>query len=173
MKLIAYRIISELKFDKPLKTYANMLKADDTSLRIFCEALEDGEIFRNIGIVNLLEGDFFSWYSSPTQWNSDIAEHIRKLLQILVRYENASEVFKSKEAMDLFKRLYETIMPQVIRTSLGEFYTPSWLTEHVLYSVKPDGLWRGLDPCCGSGTFILTMIDAVLKETKHATKEHN
>jgi methylase of polypeptide subunit release factors len=149
-----------------------MLKASEANLRIFCEALEDGEIFRNIGIVNLLEGDFFSWYSSPTQWNNDIASHIRKLLEILARYENASEVFKSKEAIDLFKRLYETIMPQVVRSSLGEFYTPSWLTEHVFKCVKPQkGTWRGLDPCCGSGTFVLTMINAVLKETATETRE--
>jgi hypothetical protein len=171
MKLVAYRIISELRFEKPLKTYNGMLKASEANLRIFCETLEDGEIFRNIGIVNLLEGDFFSWYSSATQWNNDIAEHIRKLLEILARYENASEVFKSKEAIDLFKRLYETIMPQVVRSSLGEFYTPSWLTEHVFKSVKPQGTWRGLDPCCGSGTFVLTMIDAVLKENATESKE--
>jgi hypothetical protein len=171
MKLIAYRIISELRFEKPLKTYKDMLNASEENLRIFCEDLEDGEIFRNIGIINLLEGDFFSWYSSPTQWNSDIAKHIKKLLEILARYENASEVFKSKEAIDLFKHLYETIMPQVVRSSLGEFYTPSWLTEHVFKSVKPKGIWRGLDPCCGSGTFILTMIDAVLKETANESKE--
>lgn len=171
MKLIAYRIICEIRFEKPLKTYNDMLRVNEANLRIFCATLEDGEIFRDRGIVNLLEGDFFSWYSSPTQWNSEIAGHIKKLLEILARYENASEVFKTKEAIDLFKRLYETIMPQVVRSSLGEFYTPSWLTEHVFRSVKPQGTWRGLDPCCGSGTFVLTMIDAVLKETTNQPKD--
>jgi hypothetical protein len=171
IKLIAYRMISELRFEKPLKNYNSILKADETGLRIFCEKLEDGEIFRDLGIANLLEGDFFSWYSSPAQWNTDISNHIKQLLEILARYENASEIFKAKQAIDLFKCLYETIMPQVVRSSLGEFYTPSWLTEHVFKSVKPQGTWRGLDPCCGSGTFVLTMISAVLRETEHESKE--
>jgi hypothetical protein len=172
IKLIAYRIISELRFDKPLKSYHSILKADVTTLRIFCAGLEDGEIFRDLGIVNLLEGDFFSWYSDPEQWTATIANYIRSSLEILARYENASEVFKTQQAIDLFKGLYQTIMPQVVRSSLGEFYTPSWLTEHIFKCVKPQGKWRGLDPCVGSGTFVLTMIREVLAETSGETREH-
>lgn len=172
IKLIAYRIISELRFEKPLKSYHGWLKAEPNLLQIFCQTLEDGEIFRNLGIVNLLEGDFFSWYADSEQWNSDIAFYIKRLLQILARYENASEVFKTKQAIDLFKGLYETIIPQVVRSSLGEFYTPSWLTEHLFGSVKPkEGNWRGLDPCAGSGTFLLSMIDDILQDISDKPKE--
>lgn len=172
IKLIAYRIISELRFEKPLKSYHSILKADETTLRIFCAGLEDGEIFRDLGIINLLEGDFFSWYSDPEQWITTIASYVRSSLEILARYENASEIFKTQQAIDLFKGLYETIMPQVVRSSLGEFYTPSWLTEHIFKCIKPQGKWRGLDPCAGSGTFVLTMIREVLAETASETKEH-
>lgn len=171
IKLIAYRIISELRFEKPPKSYHGWLKAEPKLLRIFCQTLEDGDIFRDLGIVNLLEGDFFSWYADSEQWNSDLAAYIRNLLEILARYENASEVFKTKQAIDLFKGLYETITPQVVRSSLGEFYTPSWLTEHVFRSVKPEGNWRGLDPCAGSGTFLLSMIDEILQEISDKPKE--
>lgn len=31
--------------------------------------------------------------------------------------------------------------------------------------------WKGLDPCCGSGTFITVMIDKILEETKDESKE--
>ena len=170
IKLIAYRIISELRFEKPLKNYHSWLEADEKTLRIFCETLEEGDIFRDLGIVNLLEGDFFSWYADSGQWDPDIAHHIRKILETLARYENASEVFKTKRAIDLFKGLYESIVPQVVRSSLGEFYTPSWLAEHVFRSVKSNGHWRGLDPCAGSGTFVLAMIDEVLKEAADKPK---
>lgn len=30
--------------------------------------------------------------------------------------------------------------------------------------------WRGLDPCCGSGTFLTVMIDKVLEETKEKSR---
>lgn len=171
IKLIAYRIISELRFEKPPKSYHSQLRADDKTLRVFCEDLENGDIFRGLGIANLLEGDFFSWYSDSEQWNPDVASHTRKILEILARYENASEVFKTRQAIDLFKGLYENIIPQVVRSSLGEFYTPSWLAEHVFKSVKPNGPWRGLDPCAGSGTFVLVMIDEVLKEVNDKPRD--
>lgn len=171
IKLIAYRIISELRFEKPTKSYYSWLKADPKLLQIFCQTLEDGDIFRDLGIVNLLEGDFFSWYADAEQWITDIADYIRKMLETLVRYENASDVFKTKQAVDLFKGLYETIIPQVVRSSLGEFYTPSWLAEHVFRSVKPQGNWRGLDPCAGSGTFLLSMIDEILRVIGDESKE--
>lgn len=171
IKLIAYRIISELRFEKPLKSYHSWLRADEKTLRVFCETLEEGDIFRDLGIINLLEGDFFSWYTDSEQWNPDIAHHIRKILETLARYENASDIFKTKRAIDLFKGLYESIVPQVVRSSLGEFYTPSWLAEHVFRSVKLKGSWRGLDPCAGSGTFVLTMIDEVLKKISNKPKE--
>ena len=171
IKLIAYRIISELRFEKPTKSYYSWLKAEPKLLQIFCQTLEDGDIFRDLGIVNLLEGDFFSWYADAEQWDSDIADYVRKMLEILARYENASDVFKTKQAIDLFKGLYETIIPQVVRSSLGEFYTPSWLAEHVFRSVKPQGNRRGLDPCAGSGTFLLVMIDEILRSIGDKPKE--
>jgi len=166
IKLMAFRIVSELKFERKPRSYNSVLTANDENLRIFCQRLEDGEIFRDIGIINLLEGDFFSWYSDKQQWNAEIAKYIRKILEILIRYENASEVFNKERGIDLFRGLYEKIIPAKVRSSLGEFYTPYWLANHVFNSVHPTGRWRGLDPCAGSGTFILVMIDETLKELK-------
>ena len=172
IKLIAYRIISELRFDRPLKNYHTVLRANRSTLRIFCQKLEDGEIFRDLGMLNLLEGDFFSWYSDSNQWNSEISDFIRQILQILASYENTDHVFKSENIVDLFKGLYENIIPHTIRASLGEFYTPVWLAEHVFRSVQPkNNSWRGLDPCAGSGTFVLVMIEQVLKELKNEKPE--
>jgi methylase of polypeptide subunit release factors len=172
LKMISFRIISEKKFSKPLQSYNSVLRSDDLGLCSFCQKLEDGAIFRDLGIMNLLEGDFFSWYADQNQWDSSIADLIRKTLQILGRYENTSTVFKSEDSLDIFKNLYQNIMPKSVRSSLGEFYTPEWLAEHVFQSVKPKNkTWRGLDPCTGSGTFILTMIKRVLEETKNETKD--
>jgi hypothetical protein len=170
IKIIAYRTLSELKFKKPIKSYQSVLRTDNNGLRVFCQSLEDGDIFHNLGITNLLEGDFFSWYADSNQWTNEIASHIRESLEILSRYENASDIFESGRIVDLFKGLYEHIMPQIVRSSLGEFYTPSWLAEHVFLSVKPKDVWRGLDPCAGSGTFVLVMIDYVLKKLKDKPK---
>lgn len=66
------------------------------------------------------------------------------------------------------------MVPGAVRHSLGEYYTKKWLARNVveeaidLANVKE---WKGLDPCCGSGTFLNVMIDKILDEKKKETKE--
>ena len=47
--------------------------------------------------------------------------------------------------------------------TLGEYYTPDWLADHVLTQLEYDGNpdTRLLDPACGSGTFLLMAINRV------------
>ena len=161
VKLMAYRVLSELRFGRVLTAYHTLLRAHPNALRAGLARLEDGEIFREIGILNLLEGDFFSWYCDKQQWNHEIADVIRSILQVLSRYEQTSTVFTTTSAMDLFRELYEASVPQAVRASFGEFYTPYWLASHVLDSVPTNGHWRVLDPCCGSGTFVITAIERI------------
>ena len=59
--------------------------------------------------------------------------------------------------VDLLRDIYHGLVPRAVRHRLGEYYTPTWLAEHVLDSVGFDGTRsvRVLDPACGSGTFLL------------------
>jgi hypothetical protein len=171
LKLIAYRVVAELQFGEPLKNYKAMIAADSLDLLSFCSELEDGEIFRKLGILNLLEGDFFSWYADKGQWNDELAGVLQNVLEILGRYESVSRIFSEKEAVDLFRKLYEATVPQVIRASFGEFYTPFWLAQHVIETSEIKLGWRMLDPCCGSGTFVIAAISLLRKQMKHLTVE--
>lgn len=170
LKIIAYRVVSELRFGKVSQNYRSYIDADSQVLRAFCSDLEDGEIFRQLGILNLLEGDFFSWYSDENQWNNELSVAIKKVFEILSRYEEVKNIFSSADAVDLFRELYEAIVPQVVRASFGEFYTPFWLAEHVLESSTPVEKWKALDPCCGSGTFVIAAISRIRKERKDLPK---
>ena len=170
VKLMAYRVLSELQFGRALTAYQALLRAHSNALRAGFARLEDGEIFRELGILNLLEGDFFSWYCDPQQWNDQIADAVRAILLVLSRYEQTSAVFGTTEAMDLFRELYEAAVPQPVRASFGEFYTPYWLTSHVLDSVPTTGRWQTLDPCCGSGTFVITAIERIKTQCKGSFK---
>lgn len=167
LKLMAYRVVSDLQFGEPLKNYKSMIDADAQDILVFCAELEDGEIFRKLGILNLLEGDFFSWYADKKQWNNELASACCNILEILGRYESVSRIFSEKEAIDLFRELYEATVPQVIRASFGEFYTPFWLAQHVLESSELNHGWRALDPCCGSGTFVIAAISQLRKHLKN------
>lgn len=165
LKLVAYRVLADISKMRPQK-YSATVDADSSVVREFCSRLEDGEYFRKIGILNLLEGDFFSWYSDKKQWNSEVANHVKGLLRTLGRYENSASVFESESAIDLFKDLYEAVMPRAVRSSFGEFYTPSWLAEHVIDSARLPKGGRLIDPCAGSGTFLIA---AIKRERKLST----
>jgi hypothetical protein len=77
-------------------------------------------------------------------------------------------MFDGGRVQDLFKDLYMAIIPDKVRHSLGEFYTPPWLAEQTILEalgLDRQKKWTALDPCCGSGTFITTLIRLVLEES--------
>lgn len=66
------------------------------------------------------------------------------------------------------------MVPAAVRHSLGEYYTKKWLAQNVVeesIALVDKEEWKGLDPCCGSGTFLNVMIDKVLHETTLRSKD--
>jgi hypothetical protein len=150
----------------PLTTVANL---QGEALRRELEKMESGDIFRALGLKNLLEGDFFSWYLQA--WNSEVEDALRETLSRLAEYNPATVQDDPHSARDLLKKLYHYLLPREIRHDLGEFYTPDWLAERLLVQLneplflppKPGKPVRTpnkriLDPACGSGTFLILAI---------------
>ena len=164
LKFVAYRTVSDIHLGQPTRDYRSLTTTSDRALRSFCSELEDGEVFRVLGITNLLEGDFFSWYCDIQQWTPALADSIRSIAKTLARYEEIDQVFSERGAPDLFRDLYQAAVPRVVRSSFGEFYTPYWLADHVFEAARPTGEWRAIDPCCGSGTFVIAGITKVREE---------
>lgn len=137
-------------------------------LRAYMKKIEEGGLFRELGISNFLEGDFFSWYLET--WNNDIYNAIKSLISQLSKYSLITLDVDPEETRDLLKKLYQNLMPKKIRHNLGEYYTPDWLAERLLGmlcgwrkdgeirvpDIRPD--YRILDPACGSGTFLVLSI---------------
>ena len=174
VKIIAYKVISKLQFNKSLINFSQLAESDSLVLLRQMQSLEDGAIFRNFGVGNLLEGDFFSWYCTDEQWSSDIASHIRTIFNILTMYEDKGMFDSFEKVQDLFKDLFMSIIPEKVRHSLGEYYTPSWLADNLvqdaLMGITGDTEWKALDPCSGSGTFVTILIRTVLQETANLSK---
>lgn len=168
VKLIAFKVISQIKFDDSLVNYSEMLNAESQALQIKMMELESGSIIRDYGVQNLLEGDFFSWYATNQQWNDEIANKIKLLIQKLNKYTTFDFFNSQIQAKDFFKNLYQTIMPSPVRHALGEYYTPYWLANHVvckalnLRNIQSNKKWRALDPTCGSGTFITALLNELV-----------
>lgn len=167
VKIVGYRIASIVRYDKSFIDFESLSSFDNNALRLQLVSLEEGAIFRNYGITNLLEGDFFSWYSTDEQWSKEIAECISDIFKILNMYSDKSVLNSSSKSTDFFKELYQSMMPAPVRHSLGEYYTKQWIAQQVIdeaLALSSVNNWKGIDPCCGSGTFITVMIDKVLDE---------
>ena len=147
----------------PLTTIANL---EGKALRRELHNLESGGIFRTLGINNLLEGDFFSWYLDA--WDDGIEAALHQVLARLAEYNPVTVQDDPHSARDLLKKLYHYLLPRDIRHDLGEFYTPDWLAARLLNQLSeplfrmprpgvriPPPTKRLLDPACGSGTFLI------------------
>lgn len=176
MKLLSAEIISFYSGGRFMKSY--LAELEDASLRgklreAFFELENEGGIFQKLmGISNFLEGDYFSWYIE--EWNKNIETVIAKLIHALSFYEPSTTDLEPERIRDLFKVLYQELLPRKLRHSFGEYYTPDWLSELVLDEVgyvsnqHPINK-RLLDPACGSGTFLVTAI----KRLQLYREEHN
>ena len=174
-KLLAWLALSRymaMKLGGP--SFGELVSADSDTLHRHLRDLESGGIFRTYGLTNLLEGDFFAWYLFA--WNDRIETALRELLRRLDEYDPATLSIHPEESRDLFKKLYHYLLPREIRHNLGEYYTPDWLAQRLLNQVDSDFFTadphrnstrlrqkllnlRWLDPACGSGTFLVLIIN--------------
>ncbi len=169
-----------------LKSYTRKLEnaylRGPDQLRDELKELEEGGIFVNLGIENFLEADYFAWYLD--EWDDEVADAIVGVIKKLSEYEPGTAELEPDAIRDLFKRLYQNLVPKKIRHDLGEYYTPDWLAELLLNEVgftvenfeklaEREGVeapldLRLLDPACGSGTFLVLAI----KRVKEYAREH-
>ncbi len=126
--------------------------------------IERGEFFSRAGIEGFVEEAIFSWYldaSNITSHTHAICNALRGVLVGLALYRTDSLTIA--RSRDVLKHFYQDLVPDPLRKSLGEFYTPDWLVEVTLdKSEITDWLaHRFLDPTCGSASFLLAVIKRI------------
>lgn len=114
-----------------------------------------GQIFKDQGIENFLEEDFFSWTARPAAAEKVIGV-VRGLYSLLKNYRLRE---LAKEGEDVWKSLYQELVDPETRHDLGEFYTPDWLAHRMVKKMLAENPKAAmLDPACGSGTFLYLAI---------------
>lgn len=145
---------------------------DNVKLNNFLHSIETGKIFKSMNILNMIEGDFFSWYLAENL-TDDFYSNFRELCLKLSNYETF-EIKMLYKTQDFFRELYECCVPPEIRHSFGEFYTPYWLADGVILDYiernKITDIYRSLDPTCGSGTFVMANMDKIIN---YLNSKHN
>lgn len=163
VKLIACKVIYNLEFNEEIIFFSDLSVVDSEKIQHFMNNLEDGYVFASGGIKNLLEGDFYSWYADENQWNNEIFISIKNIITELENYSSSKFTYEFS-TIDIFKDLYMEVMPNELRHSLGEYFTPSWLADNVVKKsieklpIDKKDSWKAIDPCCGSGVFVVSLI---------------
>lgn len=122
-------------------------------------AMLSGEFFRDAGIYNVVEADFFDWVLAVPEGEKFLRQIIRRI-----------NIFDwSKTEHDVLKVLYESIINPETRKGAGEYYTPDWLAEGIVEKALTKPLeQRALDPSCGSGTFVYHLVRRVINAAEEA-----
>ena len=178
VKLIACKVVTKIEFNKDIEYFSDLSEIDHSTLRQFIEYIEDGYVFQTGGVRNLLEGDFFSWYCAEEIWSDEQAKLILDIVHVLEGY--SFNFYKHGfTTIDIFIDLYMEIMPPEVRHSLGEYFTPAWLADYVVkqsVGMVENKKYQAIDPCCGSGVFVMSLIKNIIGETdilSLSTKEKN
>jgi len=152
-----------------LKSLLRIESCDKLKERL--EFLEKGSIYRHYGIRNFLEGEMFSWYID--EWCNELCEVVKEIIRRLDDYDIEVLTQDLSSARDLFKLLYEELVPRKeVRKYLGIYTTPDWLAELILDELglsvegfkKLEAQGRDplsikvLDPGVGTGTFLSLVI---------------
>ena len=162
IKFLAAEVVSAHKLTSYKGFAERTATLDDNSLlQIISKEIELAGLFARAGIKGFVEEAIFSWYLDACQLEnhrSIIAQALREVLIKLALYrtDNLTEA----RSRDVLKTFYQNLVPETLRKSLGEFYTPDWLVSVCIDKAEP-GAWltrRVLDPTCGSGSFLLEVI---------------
>jgi len=170
IKLLAVQVVHYYIMPKLGTDIRQAATFDSQQLRAYMEKMEDGGIFKELGIINFMEGDFFRWYLDV--WDEPIYQAAKEVVSTLANYSLVTLDVDPDSTRDLLKKLYQQLMPGELRHNLGEYYTPDWLAERLLNMLEA-GKFQGnpdkrlLDPACGSGTFLVI---AIKKIREYATE---
>jgi len=119
------------------------------------KGLITGSFFAKHNLPNFAEPDFFSW-ALDVEIEADFIGFLSKIDKYLSPFQF------DKIDEDILKAIYQELVDPESRHSLGEYYTPDWIADIALDSLKyKEG--RILDPACGSGSFLLATIRCLRK----------
>lgn len=161
IKLLAAEIVSAHRLASGT-AFAQELATSSTNADLLHRLQHDielGQYFDAVGVHGFVEEAIFSWYldsAALAPHNERIAAAIRDVLAELSLYRTD----KLDRSRDIIRDFYQDLVPDTLRKSLGEFYTPQWLVEATVESsgVKNWLATRVLDPTCGSGSFLIEVI---------------
>lgn len=159
--------------------YLIFCKLYDEKRRFIC--IEKGESYRRKFWVGIKE-------KNSDAGRKNVAKRIQDIFEELKQEGTFSDVFDGNEAIDLTDKgiafiagelakysfldatvdvkgmAYETIVSNTLKQEAGQFFTPRNIVKAMVEMLNPNENTRVLDPACGSGGFLVLVLDHVRKQ---------
>ncbi|WP_263322298.1 N-6 DNA methylase [Endozoicomonas sp. Mp262] len=169
MKLLGAEIVSYIDLTQYKDFCGNLASSSDENiLTVLDNDIEKSALFDSVGIKGFVEEAIFSWYLDAKE-KHDKANIIASIKEALIQISlYRMDDLTAARSRDVLKTFYQALVPDVLRKSLGEFYTPDWLVDTTCDKAGIQK-WlpiRVLDPTCGSGSFLLNAISRKRKEAE-------
>ena len=161
-RVLFYRICEDRNNDVPKISEAS-LKQWYTQWRKMVEeppSTQLGNLFKKTAS----EG-FAQFYESPL-FNSITFDDVKWDQKIILCVLNRFAIIDFKKINnDLIGRAYENHIPEEERKNLGQFYTPQFIVEYLVKQLELSSESKILDPACGSGAFLTSVLDTLIQKT--------
>lgn len=178
IKLLAAEIVSQITNLTAYSDFSQTAVSLDhgSFVEIMDRDIEHSELYSRAHIHGFVEEPLFSWYIDAYRQNENSAQKerlVESLKRLLIKLSSyMMEDLTAAQTNDVLKRFYQNLVPQVLRKSLGEFYTPDWLVEIALDKVRGNyEELRFLDPTCGSASFLIATIRRIRNTTSLQSRE--
>ncbi|WOZ75276.1 Eco57I restriction-modification methylase domain-containing protein [Limosilactobacillus reuteri] len=168
--IIVKSLAAELVSTTDIAAYSNFseslyLTDDESLLNKINEQVEQSHYFEMANIHNFVSEVLFSWYLSSKNKSATLIDSLRSLYEHMsLMNVNEHEAMRSGDAL---KNFYEDLIPDALRKTLGEFYTPDWMVQYMIEKLPSIEDRSILDPTCGSGSFLL---EAISQKTTYFSK---
>jgi len=110
IKLLAVQVVHYYMAPKLGTTLPQVASYPTDRLYKYLKDMEHGGIFKELGIGNFLEGDFFGWYLEV--WDDSVDKGIRRIISELAKYSLVTLDADPDQTRDLLKKLYQNVCPR-------------------------------------------------------------
>lgn len=161
IKLLAAEILAAHGLTSGTGFAEELATIDDDSVLIdrLRVDIENGGFYEATGVRGFVEEAIFSWYLDACSDKAHLVMIVNALRDVLAEI-SLYRTDKLDQSRDVLRDLYQGLVPETLRKSLGEFYTPDWLVEFAVDKANVTD-WlntRVLDPTCGSGSFLVEIV---------------
>ena len=136
------------------------------------EKIVINELIKKYDIV-LIEKHLIYWYLENNELDLKKSLVLSKFMAGFKPSQELISLISKIKKYDLkqLEKYLELLIPRQDRKVNGAFFTPTYVVEFIIKSISPQANEKCLDPSCGSGAFLVGLVEYFRKKYNKSVKE--